>query len=1044
MKRKILTLLLIAMSLIFIFSCGGGDDNGDDNGEYKTVKFVYGANNSHSDNLVFHEDGRVTGKLFNSTKILGYKLVGFFTEDGIQYFDNHAGKLDGILIDRDMTVYARYELENYTFKFDAQAGMLDDGSNKKDVTVNISTDLKTAFPSATNSNPKFEFDGWFNEDGSVRYTNGTTPINESLTFGYDIFTSGEITFYARFKTRYLSVDLDFNDGVSPVQTIYVEYGKPIGDLSAYYIDNGTQDIAAWSSISYGELPLPEVITQDVRIYAVWKEYKNAVFVYGVGDERTVKVHMTPGESSTLPLQVNPGYNFEGWYLTSTLSGNPVESVPYGALANKYYGKWSVADYTLSFDAGTGEVIDSIIYHYKDTTLLPEPIRDGYTFDGWYYDIEENAFKEIPRTLWGDKQLFAKWTANKYKVTLDTNGGMLKNSDVKLEYGSTYTLEIPNKYGNTFLGWFDNEGVSYTNEKGEALESFKCLNDVSLEAKYKVSEYKVSFTVDGNEVDSKIYEHANPLNDLYDNTPSKNGLFFDGWYNEDFTKQYTSFDMALSEMTLYAKFVESIGISTAEDLNKIRENPSAKYHLIADINLMGAAWTPIDELTGVLDGQGHKIFNFNISESTSTSKYVGLFRKNSGEIKNLIISDFAMLLTSNVKENGSVVICAGAIVGSNTGKIIECIINDTVSIKTNGFLQPISDKADVFLQNKIGSIAGENAGGTIYACSSYATLTAVLEQNQINYDGGRRPTGKGTNTIAGIVAYNEAGSTVAKCEFGGEISVTGKFTGCSNGGYLYGYNHAGGITCHNYGDIFESASNGDVTVIARDSVSHNTWDWDVDTYASVVVGGISTSNFGKISRCTSSGALIGENNAGEQTGDYKKLVRMGGIASLNENAQSIIENCWSSATVRMQAGSDRDTGGLVGTNNGQIKNSYSMGNVTATSGTAGGFVGVNASTGTIMNCFSLGDVAFTSTSGTKGIFVATNNGMISSCYASSEAKLTQGGAEIASNIITGLTLISKNDILNWEFIYKSLYWDNTVWLLNDYTVELYLYFEIAMR
>ncbi len=1041
MKNKILILVLIALSLLLVFSCGG-KDNGEKNGEYKTVKFVYGENNRHSDNLLFYDDGRVTGKLYNSTKILGYTLTGFFTEDGIQYFDSGANKLESILIDKDMTVYAKYELANYTFKFDAQAGMLEDGANKKDVTVNVETDLKAVFPSPVSANPKFVFDGWFNEDGSVRYTNGTEPINPSLTNGYDIFAKGEITFYAKFKVKELTVTLDFNDGVTPIEEIKVEYGMPIGDLSRFNKDDGTKDIAFWSSLSYSEAPLPESVTEDIRIYAVWKEYKNVMFVYGVGDERTVKVHITPGQSSTLPLQENPGFIFEGWYANSTLSGNPVEKVPYGALANKYYGKWSVADYVLSFDAGTGEVIESIIYHYKDTTELPQPERIGYTFGGWYYDNESEAFKSIPRTLWGDKQLFAKWTPNKYKVTLDTVGGMVQSSSVSLDYGSTYTLEIPKRYGYSFLGWYDTEGVPYTNEKGEALESFKDTYDVTLEAKYEISKYTVSFTVDGKEFESKIYEHGEPLDEF--STPTKEGLFFDGWYNEDFTKQYTAFDMVFSDITLYAKFVESIGISTAEDLNKIRENPSAKYHLTNDINLMGAAWTPIDELTGVLDGRGYKIFNFSLSESTSASKYVGFFRKNSGEIKNLKISDFAMLLSPTVKENGSVVVCAGAIAGTNTGKIISCLINNTVSIKVNGFLQPIRDKGDASLQNKIGSVAGENVGGIIDSCESYADIVATLEQNQINYDGGRRPTGRGTNTIAGIVAYNEANSTVSKCEFSGDISVTGSFTGKSNGGYLYGYNHAGGITCHNYGDIFESASNGDVTVIAHDSVSHNTWDWDVDTYVSVVVGGISTSNFGKISKCGGCGTYIGANNAGQQTGDYTKLVRMGGIAAVNENAQSIIENCWSSATVRMQAGSDRDTGGLVGTNKGQIKNSYSMGNVTATSGTAGGFVGTNASTGTIMNCFSLGDVAFTSESGTKGIFVGANSGMISSCYASSEAKLTQGGTEIASAITTGLTLLPENDILNWEFIYNTLYWDNTVWIMDYNGTEPCLYFVVIMR
>ena len=158
MKSKLLILLIALLSLLCLFSCGG-DDNKDDKGEYKTVTFNYGENNSKSSQMCFYEDSTKTGELNYSTEVFGYNLVGFYTAEGIQYFDKDAKKLDNIIIDKDLTVFAKYEPKEYIFTFDAQAGMLDDGSSKRDVIVTVEADLKSSFPKPSSANPNFEFDG---------------------------------------------------------------------------------------------------------------------------------------------------------------------------------------------------------------------------------------------------------------------------------------------------------------------------------------------------------------------------------------------------------------------------------------------------------------------------------------------------------------------------------------------------------------------------------------------------------------------------------------------------------------------------------------------------------------------------------------------------------------------------------------------------------------------------------------------------------------------------------------------------------------------
>ena len=54
----------------------------------------------------------------------------------------------------------------------------------------------------------------------------------------------------------------------------------------------------------------------------------------------------------------------------------------------------------------------------------------------------------------------------------------------------------------------------------------------------------------------------------------------------------------------------IAISTAAEFNKIRQNSSANYILMADIDLSGLSWTPIPQFNGTLDGNGYTVSGLN--------------------------------------------------------------------------------------------------------------------------------------------------------------------------------------------------------------------------------------------------------------------------------------------------------------------------------------------------------------------------------------------------------------------------------------------------
>lgn len=91
---------------------------------------------------------------------------------------------------------------------------------------------------------------------------------------------------------------------------------------------------------------------------------------------------------------------------------------------------------------------------KFTELVPEPIKENYTFAGWYNGNEKFDFTTVPT---GDVTLVAKWDINKYTVQFVSEHGSF--ADQPIEHGGTITtdnLTIPEVEGYTFIGWYTDD------------------------------------------------------------------------------------------------------------------------------------------------------------------------------------------------------------------------------------------------------------------------------------------------------------------------------------------------------------------------------------------------------------------------------------------------------------------------------------------------------------------------------------------------------------------------------------------------------------
>ena len=120
--------------------------------------------------------------------------------------------------------------------------------------------------------------------------------------------------------------------------------------------------------------------------------------------------------------------------------------------------WAPVTVKLNFDAAGGNITNTsknITYGgtYGD---LESPERDGYTFTGWYTAANGGTqiTKDTKVEVTSDQTVYAHWTANRYTVTFNADGGKVTASTKNVTFGSTYgELPTPTRSGYTFAGWW---------------------------------------------------------------------------------------------------------------------------------------------------------------------------------------------------------------------------------------------------------------------------------------------------------------------------------------------------------------------------------------------------------------------------------------------------------------------------------------------------------------------------------------------------------------------------------------------------------------
>ena len=155
---------------------------------------------------------------------------------------------------------------------------------------------------------------------------------------------------------------------------------------------------------------------------------------------------------TTECHVSGGTYYRGLTMNKNakLSGQPIDTGDViNDTTNTPEPNVTPATVTYAYGALGGTYATQIVQAGEKAIEPDVPSRQGYQFTGWYLGGTKYDFNAA---VTGDMTLTAKWTANQYTITFDTDGGS-KIDPITQDYGTQITAPAdPTREGYTFIGW----------------------------------------------------------------------------------------------------------------------------------------------------------------------------------------------------------------------------------------------------------------------------------------------------------------------------------------------------------------------------------------------------------------------------------------------------------------------------------------------------------------------------------------------------------------------------------------------------------------
>ncbi len=397
----------------------------------------------------------------------------------------------------------------------------------------------------TDEHYSYEFSGWqpaitdVSGDATYTATFTSTPVEYTITFdtdggtpvapikqGYDkeitapaaptktgytfagwdkdiptTMPAENMTITAKWTVNKYTITFD-TDGGSTIGSITQDYGtkitKPADPTKTGYT------FVKW------DRAIPETMpAEDVTITAQWKINQYTITFNTDGGTPVTPITQDYGTDITAPADpTKTGHTFAGWDKTIPAT-MPAENMTITA-------RWQVNTYHISFIDRQKEEM-SADYEYGteiNVPIIKDESNEGYHFIGWS-ETEDGDVIGLTTMPARDLTLYARWSANEYTITFNTDGGT-EIPAITQDYGTEIIMPAdPTKIGYTFAGWDKDIPVTMPAE------------NVTITAKWTINQYTIAFDTDGGSYIAPITQDYNTAVTAPEN-PSKTGYTFAGW------------------------------------------------------------------------------------------------------------------------------------------------------------------------------------------------------------------------------------------------------------------------------------------------------------------------------------------------------------------------------------------------------------------------------------------------------------------------------------------------------------------------------------
>ena len=323
----------------------------------------------------------------------------------------------------------------------------------------------------TRESHSFSYGSWVSYSGTQHRRTKSCPDCGYSSYDYGSHSDGNGDGRCDVCSHSMSITVTWNAGTNGGTvngqgsvTTSVVSGSTASAPSQTPVKTGHSFRGWYTSASGGSLYNTVTVSAARTFYAQFTAESYTV-TWDLGDGDTETTSQTYGQALVLPATPSrDGYTFQGWYTSETGGTQVTGSTTYTTAGpSTYYARWEADQYTITWDLGDGRTETTQQTYGEKLGLPTQPLKDGYTFLGWFTDAEggEQVTGDTIFTGTGPATYYAHWelipvfsvtVPVSLALTVSEQGEVYAATGAEVVNHSTAAVKVTGVTVSTVNGW----------------------------------------------------------------------------------------------------------------------------------------------------------------------------------------------------------------------------------------------------------------------------------------------------------------------------------------------------------------------------------------------------------------------------------------------------------------------------------------------------------------------------------------------------------------------------------------------------------------